>query len=132
MIPAFRTTKAAPAWAALAILGIGHTMLTGPGCGEDLGDPVLRYADWDATLPQSDGGGTNSNANLAEWLPDCGPGYYPCPPYGTRRNQVLESFDMVAANDEAWELADEDGVFGLVDLHLSGAKLLFVFLTAGW
>lgn len=129
---ALRTTAAARAWATLTALAVSATLATAPGCGEDLGDPVLRYANWDAALPNDDGGGSNSNSLLAQWLPDCGPDYYPCPPYGTGRNDVLASFDLVAANDEARDLADADGTFGLVDLHQTGAKLLFVFLTAGW
>lgn len=132
MTMALQTTPAARGCAALAALVLGGLGATATGCNPDLGDPVLRYADWDATLPEDDGGGTNSNTSLAQWLPDCGPGYYPCPPYGTRRNEILGSFDMVAANDSARDFADAAEVFGLVDLHLSGAKLLFVFMTAGW
>ncbi len=100
-------------------------------CGSDLGEPVLRQADWDATSPD-DGGSTNSNNSLADYMPDCGPDYYPCPPYGTFRGDTVENLNMAAANDVAMDFADSSGVFSMADLRTSGAKLLFVFLTAGW
>lgn len=115
---------------ALGLAGLG--LAGGTGCTPDLGDPVLRYADWDATAPDGDGGGTNSNTMLAEWLPDCGPDYYPCPPYGNRRNDVLAEFRMTAANDEALAFADAQGILTLGDFHRTEKKLLFVFQTAGW
>ena len=111
-----------------SMVAVVATLLTAGavGCGSDLGDPVLRYADWDATV-QDDGGGANSNNMLASWLPDCGPDYYPCPPYGTSRRDIVKNIWMVAANDAAWDLADSEGLFSLADMHQSGAKLLFIF-----
>lgn len=104
-------------------------------CQPDLGDPVIRHADWDATPPPPDGGDVDAavqTANLEDYLPECTPDYYPCPPYGTRRNMVLRNIHMTAANDEAWALADDDGDFSLATLRATGAKLLFIFFTAGW
>jgi len=100
-------------------------------CGGDLGDPVNRQADWDATSPDS-GGSTNSNNTLADYMPECNEDYYPCPPYGTFRGDTVENLNMAAANDAAMDFADDSGVFSLADLRMTGAKLLFVFLTAGW
>jgi len=115
----------------LVAVGCALCFATALGCSGDLGDPVLRYADWDAQAP-GDGGATNSNNVLTEWLPECGSGYYPCPPYGTRRGDTVENLLMLAANDAADLMADEDGILSLADLHQSGKKLLFIFMTAGW
>ncbi len=104
------------------------------GCVEDLGDPVIRYAEWDASAPTGDGGAANTNSNnqLADYVPDCGPDYYPCPPYATKRGGIVENFQMTAVNDAARDYTADGAVLSMADLRGSGAKLLFVFLTAGW
>ena len=117
-----------PFLAAGAVLVLG----TGPLTGCDPGDPDNRYADFDATLPPSDGAGTNSNNSIWGWLEDCGVNIYPCPPYGTGRNDVLANFTLIPGNEAAEDWANEDGVWSLRDYHQSGQKLLFVFMTAGW
>jgi len=99
------------------------------GCQEDLGDPVIRTADWDAQAPGTDGG-TSSNTNnaLAYWQPECGiNGAYACPPYGLKRGDVIANKIFASGNLEADLWANEDGVFSLADYYQSEAKLLFVF-----
>lgn len=119
---------------ALPLAGLLTVSLSQSACQPDLGDPVIRHADWDATPPAADGGvdASGETAALEEYLPECDPDYYPCPPYGTRRNMVLRNIHMTAANDEAWNLADDDGDFSLATLRGTGARLLFIFFTAGW
>ncbi len=98
------------------------------GCQEDLGDPVIRQADWDAQAPGTDSGGTNSNNALAYWQPECGiSGSYACPPYGLARGDVIKNIVFASGNLEADVWANSDGVFSLADYYQSEAKLLFVY-----
>ncbi len=105
--------------------------LLGPtlaGCQEDLGQPKLRQADWDAQAPVSDAAGTNSNNPLDLWQPECGlNGVYPCPPYGVKRGDIIPNKLFASGNTEADLWANEDGVLSLSDYYQSEAKLLFVF-----
>lgn len=106
------------------------------GCQENLGDPVIRYADWDAQAPGTDaqssgtdgGGSSNTNNALAYWQPECGiNGYYACPPYGLKRGDVIQNKIFASGNLEADLWANVDGVFSLADYYQSDAKLLFVY-----
>ena len=119
-------------WLALAIGALLAPALA--GCGEeDLGPPVIRYADWDAQAPLSDAfANSNSNNTLDLFLDECGVGLYPCPPYGIRKGNVLANLEMVAANDPALDMANEDGIFSFRDFYQNDTTVLFVFMSAVW
>jgi hypothetical protein len=119
-------------WLALAVGALLAPALA--ACGEeDLGPPVIRYADWDAQAPLSDAfANSNSNNTLETFLEDCGPGLYPCPPYGIRKNSVLANLEMIAANSYAQDLGNEDGIFSFRDYYQNDTTVLWVFMTAVW
>ena len=111
----------------LAILG-GIAMLASPqgACDDDRGTPSLRVADWTAPVAG------NPDTALDDWQPDCGPGFYPCPPYGRANFEVLKNHAFPSANVFADQYANADGELSLADLYQSDKKLLWVFVTAGW
>ena len=113
------------ALALAAVLGLAMPLA---GCQEDLGDPELRVADFDAVDPDYVSPNTNSNNPLADWLPDCGAnGVYACPPYGLARGDVIANKIFASGNLEADVWANEDDVFSLSSYYQSDKKVLFVF-----
>jgi hypothetical protein len=120
-------------WLALALGALVAPALAACGGEDDLGPPVLRYADWDAQAPLSDAFANNNSNNVLEtFLEDCGVGLYPCPPYGMRKGNVLANVEMIAANAPAKDMANEDGIFSFRDYYQEGTTVLWVFMTAVW
>lgn len=113
------------ALALAAVLGLAMPLA---GCQEDLGDPELRVADFEAVDPGYVSPNTNSNNPLASWLPDCGVGgVYACPPYGLGRGDVIANKIFASGNLEADVWANEDDIFSLSSYYQSDKKVLFVF-----
>ncbi|MBU1218481.1 thioredoxin family protein [Myxococcota bacterium] len=68
-------------------------------------------------------------------IPECGPDTYPCPPYGTRRFQVLPDFPFIPVGYFAEDIAGPDGTAWMHDIHqlkAEGKKLLMLTVSAGW
>ena len=104
------------------LLGLAQPLV---GCQEDLGDPVIRSADWDAQPPGTDGGSATA---LSLWQPACGPdAYYACPPYGLKRGDIIENKFLASGNAQSDSWANAEGIFSLADYYQSDAELLFVF-----
>ncbi len=65
----------------------------------------------------------------------CGPDFYPCGPYGTRRYQTVRDVPFIAVNPAAIELSGGENLAWFHHFHAlrkQGYKLLFVSLTTGW
>ncbi len=68
-----------------------------------------------------------------EWeAPYCGVETYPCPPYGTRRRRVIADIAFLPANSAAKQLAGDDGILSMRDFYSADARLIVIFVTAGW
>ena len=57
---------------------------------------------------------------------------YPCPPYGTRKKRVIADIGFLPANDAAMSLAGDDGVLSMSDYYGVEARVIVIFVTAGW
>lgn len=119
------TKRITTALALAAALGLAMPLA---GCQEDLGDPELRVADFEAVDPNYVSPNTNSNNPIADWLPDCGAnGVYACPPYGLGRGDVIANKIFAAGNPEADFWSNADRIFSLSDYYQSESRVLFVF-----
>ncbi|MBN2724873.1 MAG: hypothetical protein JXR95_12445 [Deltaproteobacteria bacterium] len=66
---------------------------------------------------------------------ECGPDFYPCPPNGVRRFQVLEDIPFIPVGSYGELLAGDDGVAWLHDFYAmrnDGKKLIYLTVSAGW
>jgi thiol-disulfide isomerase/thioredoxin len=86
-----------------------------------------------------DGGDQEDASVQDDAAPQCGPDTYPCPPYGTVPNTVLEDLGFTGWIDENGngDLADEEyrgwGLEYFYQLGLAGeAKFLMLNASAGW
>src|SRR5512143_3333143 len=99
---------------------------------------VLGAACGTTYVEQADAGGLEDAAPQAD-APACGPGVYPCPPYGVTKDNTLEDLTFVGWVDDnqSGDPLDDEFRAWAMDLFyqrgLSGqAKFLYLNVSAGW